>query len=173
VTQVYKKEQMDILLILLGLLCMLIGILGSFMPILPGAPISWVGLLLLHFTEVIPMDLTYLGVTLFIAILVFVLDYIIPAIATKKFGGSKYGVLGTTLGLIFGLFIPPFGIIIGPFLGAYIGEMLYQNNSKIATKAAFGSLVGFLTSSFLKFLVCVIFLGMFFAKVWDFREGLF
>ena len=165
---------MDILFVLLGLLCMFIGILGSFMPVLPGAPISWVGLLLLHLTEAIPMNFTYLGVTLGIAILVFILDYIIPAIGTKKFGGSKYGVFGTTLGLIIGIIAPiPFGIIIGPFVGAYIGEMLYQNNSKIATKAAFGSLVGFLTSSFMKFVVCVIFLGMFISKVWEFKEGLF
>ena len=165
---------MDILFVLLGLLCMFIGILGSFMPVLPGAPISWVGLLLLHLTEAIPMNFTYLGVTLGIAILVFILDYIIPAIGTKKFGGSKYGVFGTTLGLIIGIIAPiPFGIIIGPFVGAYIGEMLYQNNSKIATKAAFGSLVGFLTSSFMKFVVCVIFLGMFISKVWQFKEGLF
>ena len=165
---------MDILFVLLGLLCMFIGILGSFMPVLPGAPISWVGLLLLHLTEAIPMNFTYLGVTLGIAILVFILDYIIPAIGTKKFGGSKYGVFGTTLGLIIGIIAPiPFGIIIGPFVGAYIGEMLYQNNSKIATKAAFGSLVGFLTSSFMKFVFCVIFLGMFISKVWEFKEGLF
>lgn len=165
---------MDIVFVLLGLLCMFIGILGSFLPVLPGAPISWVGLLLLHLTDAIPMDLTYLGITLGVAVLIFVLDFIIPAIGTKKFGGSKYGVMGTTIGLIVGIIAPiPFGIIIGPFVGAYIGEMLYQNNSKVATKAAFGSLVGFLTSSFMKFVVCVVFLGMFLVKVWDFRAGLF
>lgn len=165
---------MDVLLVLLGLLCMFIGILGSFLPVLPGAPISWIGLLILHLTNAIPMDLTYLGVTLGVALLVFVLDFIIPAIGTKKFGGSKYGVIGTTIGLIVGIIAPiPFGIIIGPFVGAYIGEMMYQNNSKVATKAAFGSLVGFLTSSFMKFVVCVVFLGMFLVKVWDFRAGLF
>lgn len=165
---------MDIVFVLLGLLCMFIGILGSFLPVLPGAPISWVGLLLLHLTDAIPMDLPYLGITLGIAILVFILDYIIPAIGTKKFGGSKYGVIGTTIGLLIGIIAPiPFGIIIGPFVGAYVGEMMYQNNSKVATKAAFGSLVGFLTSSFMKFVVCVVFLGMFLVKVWDFREGLF
>ena len=153
---------------------MFIGILGSFLPVLPGAPISWVGLLLLHLTDAIPMDLTYLGITLGVAVLIFVLDFIIPAIGTKKFGGSKYGVMGTTIGLIVGIIAPiPFGIIIGPFIGAYVGEMLYKNDSKIATKAAFGSLVGFLTSSFMKFVVCVVFLGMFLVKVWDFRAGLF
>jgi len=165
---------MDILLVLLGLLCMFIGILGSFMPVLPGAPISWAGLLLLHLTDAIPMNLNYLGITLGVAILVFLLDYIIPAIGTKKFGGSKYGVIGTTIGLIVGVISPiPFGIIIGPFVGAYVGEMLYQNNSKVATKAAFGSLIGFLTSSLMKFVVCVVFMGMFLVKVWDFRAGLF
>ena len=120
---------MDIILVLLGFLCLIIGILGSFMPVLPGPPISWVGLLLLHVTTVVPMDYPYLGVTLGIAILMFVLDYIIPAVGTKKFGGSKYGVIGTTIGLIVGIIAPiPFGIIIGPFAGTYIC-LLYTSDA--------------------------------------------
>ncbi len=165
---------MDIILVLLGFLCLIIGILGSFMPVLPGPPISWVGLLLLHVTTVVPMDYPYLGVTLGIAILMFVLDYIIPAVGTKKFGGSKYGVIGTTIGLIVGIIAPiPFGIIIGPFAGAYIGEMMNKQDSAVASKAAFGSLIGFLASSFMKFVVCIIFMILFFMKVWEYKEGLF
>lgn len=165
---------MELFLVLIGFLCVFIGIFGSFLPVLPGLPVSWVGLLLLHLTDPIPMDYTYLGVTLAVALLVLVLDYIIPAVGTKKYGGSKYGVLGTTLGLIIGLIAPiPFGFIVGPFAGAYIGEMMYQNNSKVATRAAFGSLIGLLTSSFMKFVVSIIFLGLFISKVWEFRAGLF
>lgn len=165
---------MDILLVVLGFICLLIGIMGSFLPVLPGPPISWFGLLLLHLTQPILPDYTFLGITLAIAILMVVLDYVIPAMGTKKFGGSKYGVWGTTIGLIVGIIAPiPFGIIIGPFVGAYVGEMMHQNNSKVATKAAFGSLIGFLTSSFMKFVLCIVYLGLFINIVWDNRTALF
>ncbi len=156
---------MDIFLIIVGFICVLVGVMGSFMPVLPGLPISWVGLLLLHLTSVIPMDYVYLGIWLAIAILILVLDYVIPALGTKKYGGSSYGVWGTTIGLLVGMFFPPFGFIIGPFVGAYIGEMIHQKDSKIASRAAWGSFVGFLTSTFLKFIFSVIYIGLFIAKI--------
>ncbi len=165
---------MDIFLVILAALFMFIGIIGSFLPVLPGPLTSWLGLLILHFTDVIPMNWTFLIITLVIALAIWLLDYIIPALGTKKFGGSKAGMIGTTLGLIVGLiFLGPFGIIIGPFLGAYIGERMYNSDSKTATKAAFGSFLGFLTSTFIKFIVAVIYLGLYIVKVWDYRSELF
>ena len=162
---------MDIFLVILAALFMFIGIIGSFLPVLPGPLTSWLGLLILHFTDVIPMNWTFLIIPLVIALEIWLLDYIIPAIGTKKFGGSKYGMIGTTLGLIIGLiFLGPFGIIIGPFLGAYIGERMNNNDSKTATKAAFGSFLGFLTSTFIKFIVAIIYFGLYIVKVWDFRS---
>ena len=154
---------MDILLLLLGFIFMLGGIVGSFLPILPGPLTSWVGLLLLYITNAVPMSYTALTITLIVALGIYILDYFIPAMGTKKFGGSRYGVIGTTLGLLIGIFFfPPFGIIIGPFLGALIGEYLYDaSDSRRAFKAAFGSFLGFLTSTFIKFLVATIYLGIF------------
>ncbi len=154
---------MDTLLIILGFILMIGGIIGSFIPILPGPITSWLGLLVLHFTNAVPMNKTLLVVTLVIAILIFMLDYIIPAMGTKKFGGSKYGVIGTTIGLIVGLIaFPPFGIIIGPFVGALIGELIYdKTDGNRAVKAAFGSLLGFLTSTFIKFIVACTYFGIF------------
>jgi len=125
---------MDIFLVIVGFVCVIVGVMGSIVPVLPGLPISWVGLLLAHLTSVVPMDYTYLGIWLAVAILVLVLDYVIPAMGTKKYGGSKYGVWGTTIGLIVGMFFPPIGFIVGPFLGAYIGEMVHQKDSKIASR---------------------------------------
>lgn len=164
---------MDIFLIIVGLLCVMVGVLGSFMPILPGLPISWVGLLLIHLTSAVPMNYTYLGIWLAIAILVLLLDYIIPAMGTKKYGGSKYGVWGTTIGLLVGMFFPPFGFVIGPFLGAYIGEMIHQKDSKIATRAAWGSFMGFLTSTFMKFIFSVVYVGLYIAKTIEYWNDLF
>ncbi len=91
---------MDILLIIIGLICMVLGILGSFLPVLPGPILSWFGLLLIYFTNAITMNYWVLGITLLITIVISLLDFIIPAQGTKKFGGSKYGVWGTTIGLI-------------------------------------------------------------------------
>ena len=157
---------MEIFLVCIALLLIVLGILGSFLPILPGPLTSWAGLLVLHFTEGVELSQTFLIITLLVAIFIYVLDYIIPAIGTKRFGGSKAGMIGTTLGLIIGLFSPiPFGIIIGPFIGALIGEMIHRNDFNKALKAAFGSFLGFIASTFLKFIVAIIYLGFFIVKL--------
>lgn len=149
---------MDIALLILGFLFMLVGILGSFLPVLPGPPISWVGLLLLYLTKAVPDNWWVLGITFILAITITVLDYVIPAMGTKKFGGSKAGMWGTIVGLLVAIFIPvfgPFGIIIWPFVGALVGELLNKANKKTAMKAAFGSFLGFLTGTFMKFVLTV------------------
>ena len=171
-----KKYRMDIALLILGLFLMLVGILGSFLPILPGPPISWLGLLLLHLTTAVPEDWTLLGITGAIALVVLALDYIIPAVGTKKFGGSKSGIIGTTIGLLVALVFPvfgPVGIIIWPFIGAFVGELLNKSDKKTAVKAAFGSFLGFITGTFLKFMLAIIFLGLFISKAWDYKNALF
>ncbi len=165
----------DILLALLGLILIIVGMIGSFLPILPGPPVAWLGLLSLFFTNSVPVSITFLVITGVLAIVMFVLDYIIPAQGTKHFGGSKAGAIGTTIGLIVGIIAPiPFGILIGPFLGAFIGEIAFNNtDSKKAVKAATGSVLGFLASSFMKFVVCLGFLGLFFFKVFAHAGALF
>ena len=159
---------MDIALTLIGLILMLIGIIGSFLPVLPGPPLSWVGLLLLHLTKAVPDNWWFLGITLAIALTVTVLDYVIPAAGTKKFGGSKAGMWGSIIGLLVAIIFPvlgPFGIVIWPFVGALVGE-LSQNSKdqKKAWKAAFGSFIWFLTGTFLKVLIAVIYAGLFIWK---------
>ncbi|WP_394747480.1 DUF456 domain-containing protein [Spongiimicrobium salis] len=167
---------MDIVLFFFGLICMFIGVLGSFLPVLPGPPISWIGLLLLYLTTAVPTDWVFLGITLGIALIVFALDYIIPAIGTKKFGGTKAGMIGTTIGLIIALVFPVlgiFGIVVWPFVGALIGELINKADQKTALKAAFGSLVGFLTGTFLKFVVTIVYLGLFISTSWEHFGALF
>jgi len=165
---------MDIFLLIIGFLIALLGIIGSFLPVLPGPLTSWVGLLLLYLTIAIPMNWTFLGITLVIAVVIWIIDYFIPAMGTKKFGGTRYGVIGTMIGLVVGLLSPiPFGIIIGPFAGAFIGEIIHEKNSKKALKAAFGSFLGFLTSSFLKFIAAVIFTGLYVTKFWEYKDAFF
>lgn len=166
---------MDALLLALGLICMIGGILGSFLPVLPGPGLSWLGLLLLYFTEAVTMNYWILGISLLITIVISILDYVIPAQGTKRFGGSSYGIWGTNIGLVVGIFAPiPFGFIVGPFVGALVGELIYNSKDQSrALKAATGSFIGFLASSFMKFVVCVGFLGLFLVVVWRNRLGLF
>ncbi len=157
---------MDIFLLIVGFLFTLLGIAGSFLPVLPGPLTGWIGLLLLHLTNAVPMSYTFLGITLLISVIIMVLDYLIPAMGTKKFGGSRAGAIGTTIGLILGLISPiPMGFIIGAFIGAFIGELIHKNNMIRALKAAFGSFLGFLASTTLKFLISAIFAGLFIFKV--------
>ncbi len=151
---------MDYLLLILSIIIILLGFIGCLLPILPGPPLSFLGVLLIHLTKFAGFtagELLFLGL---FALIVQVLDYIVPAWGTKKFGGSKYGTWGSILGLIAGLFflpaIGPFGIITilgGPFVGALIGEKIAGKNSNDAMRAAFGSFVGFLAGTFMK-LVC-------------------
>lgn len=166
---------MDIALVIIGFLFCLLGIVGSFLPVLPGPFTSWIGLLLLHFTSVIPQDWSFLGITLLIAIVVWALDYIIPALGTKRLGGSKYGMIGSSLGLIIGiLFLGPFGIIIGPFAGAFVGEMIKDSkDSGRALKAAFGSFIGFLAGTFIKLIVSIVFIVLYIGEVRDYWGDLF
>ena len=166
---------MDIFLLTFGFILMILGIIGSFLPVLPGPPMSWFGILLLYFTTVVPFDYWILGITFFIATIITILDYIIPAIGTKKFGGTKYGMWGSTIGLIVGLIFPiPLGFIFGAIFGAFIGELLYDSkDTKRATKAALGSFYGLLTSTFLKLIVSISFLILFINIFWKYRTYFF
>jgi len=148
---------------------MFVGIIGSILPALPGPPISWVGILLLYFCNGIETNYWLLGITLIIAIVIGILDYIIPAKGTKYFGGSKYGIWGTNIGLVIGIFAPiPFGFIIGPFVGALVGELIYNFQEKErALKAATGSFLGFLAGTFMKVFVSLLFFGLFLVLVWQ------
>jgi len=140
----------DYLLVVLGLILMILGIIGCLVPVLPGPPLSFLGILALHFTKFGH----FTGLTLItfagISIAVSVLDYLIPVWGTKKFGGSKYGIRGAAIGLIVGFFFGPAGIIAGPLLGAFVGEMIFRDDFNYALKAGFGSLIGFLTGVGLK-----------------------
>jgi len=121
---------MDIFLALLGFALVILGIIGAFLPVLPGPLTGWFGLLLLHLTKVIPLNWTFLGITLALAIL------------------------------------------IGAFLGAFVGELLYDSkDTNRALKASFGSFLGFLTSATIKFMVSIIYFVLFIIKFWEYKEA--
>lgn len=147
---------MDTFWLVLGIILMAVGILGCLLPLLPGPPLAFAALLIQQLRTDAPFTTKFLWIWAGITIVVTALDYIIPVYGTRKYGGSRYGIWGCTIGLIVGIWMGPLGIILGPFLGAFIGEMIARNNSENALKAAWGSFVGFLFGTLLKLVACLV-----------------
>ena len=126
---------MDILLIILSFILILLGIIGSILPVLPGVPLSYAGIWVLHLTQRVQFSTEFLIFWGIMVLLVQLLDYFIPIWGTKKFGGSKRGMWGSALGMLVGIFIGPWGIIIGPFAGAVLGELTGGKETQAAIKA--------------------------------------
>ena len=144
---------MDFVLITIAGLLVITGIIGCIVPAIPGPPLSYAGIIILHFTRwggLTPKLLIWLAI---FTVLVTVMDYVLPIWVTKKFGGSKRGVWGSVIGLLLGLPFAPWGIIIGPFLGAFIGEMTSNNDTSKALRSAASSFIGFLLGTGAKFAV--------------------
>lgn len=147
---------MDIFLSILAILLLIIGLVGAIIPAVPGPIISYVGLVSLYFSSHQPFTDRFMLLWAAIAIGITVLDNIVPVLGTQKMGGSKKGIWGSIIGLIFGLlFLGPFGILIGPFVGAVLGELIGGKEFNLALKAGFGSFLGFLTGTILKLVFSV------------------
>ncbi len=157
---------MDLFLIILSGILMLTGLMGCLLPVLPGTPLSYAGLLILQLMTEAPFSTRFMVIWAGITVVVALLDYWIPAYGTKRFGGTKYGIFGTLVGLFVGLiFFPPFGIIIGPLLGALVGELIAGSDHKKAVKAAFGSFLGFLTGTLIKLTASAVMFYFYFTAV--------
>jgi uncharacterized protein YqgC (DUF456 family) len=144
---------MDWLWISIGIIAIVVGFLGCIVPIVPGPPISYVGLLLMQLTSNYSFESNFLMIWAGVTIGVTVLDYVVPAWGTKKYGGSKWGIWGSIIGLFIGMGFGPFGIIIGAFGGAVLGEMIAGKDTNDALRAGWGSFIGFLAGTLLKFIV--------------------
>lgn len=148
---------MDWLLAVISVLLLIAGIIGCVLPILPGPPLSFAGMLLMHFTRFAQFDNSTLIIVGIVVGVVQILDYVVPVWGTKKYGGTKYGARGSIIGLLIGMFflppLGPFGIITvlgAPFLGAYVGEIIGGSKKEKALGAAFGTFVGFLAGTFIR-----------------------
>ena len=141
---------MDVVIIILSGILLLIGIAGSLLPVLPGLPLSYLGILLLHIATDYDFSITFLVVWAVLILLLQLLDYYVPIWGTRRYGGSKKGVWGSTVGLLVGFFMGPWGIILGPFIGAFIGERLSHKDIQRSLQAAVGSFVGIFFGAVLK-----------------------
>ena len=156
------------ILILIGIVILLfLGIIGCFIPIIPGPPISYCGLLVFHFFSSYSIEEDIFLFLTFIVIAVTFFDLWVQIYGVKKFGGTKKSVNGSIIGLIFGIFFfPPFGIIFGPFLGAFIGARMEENSDgNRAYKIALGALTGFFVGTILKLSISVYIIFIIFQEL--------
>lgn len=145
---------MDIFLLVIAFIFLLVGIIGCIVPGLPGTPIAYAGLWIAQATDKVDFSWQMLLIWGIVVVVVSILDYFVPAWGTKRYGGTKYGVWGSTIGVFAGLFAGPWGVIIGPLLGAIIGELLGGKETKEALRAGWGSFLGLLCGTIIKLICC-------------------
>ncbi|QDP85925.1 DUF456 domain-containing protein [Chryseobacterium sp. SNU WT5] len=150
---------MDIALIqLVSIILLIVGILGTFLPVLPGLLLSLAGLLIYKFGTDAPISMVYIWIFVVLTILSAILNYVIPARTNRKYGGTRWGSIGSIVGTLAGMFfIPlPFGFLIGMFLGVFIGELLHDaTDKKKAWNSTKGAMIGFLYGTGFNFIVGV------------------
>lgn len=156
---------MEIALYIISGICVLVGLAGCIVPVLPGIPVSFIGLVLLHLTDRVEFTYPELGLFLVLTIITQIADYYFPILFTKKLGGTKWGVRGSTIGLIVGLFGGPIGIILGPMIGAFVGELLFNKDARLALKSGIGSFIGFICNTGLSLIVAVYFIWKWVAEM--------
>ena len=145
---------MDIVLLIFAFLFLLVGIIGCIVPGLPGTPIAYAGLWIAQATDRVDFSWKLLLIWGIVTVLVSVLDYVVPAWGTKRFGGSRWGVWGSTIGVFVGLFFGAPGVIIGPLVGAVIAELLGGQQFSKALRAGWGSFLGLLFGTIVKLICC-------------------
>ena len=142
---------MDITLIIIGLLFSVFGLLGCLLPVIPGPPLSYIGLLVLHWAPKYQFSTRFLVIMGIITVIVTILDNFLPALSAKRSGGSKRAVWGAMIGLAVGMFVfPPIGLIVGPFIGAVVAELSTGKDSNEALRSGFGTFMGFLGGVLIK-----------------------
>ena len=147
---------MEIALTILGVLCALIGFVGCIFPVIPGPPLSFLALILLSLAKNWePFTSTFLLIMGGLAVLVTILDYVVPLVGAKKYGASKWGIWISMIGMLIGvLFFPPWGMLFGAFVGALAGELLAGKKGRKSFQAAWGVFVGNVVSIGFKLAYC-------------------
>jgi uncharacterized protein YqgC (DUF456 family) len=143
---------LEVIVIVIGAILILLGLVGSVLPVLPGPPLSFIGISLIALVRnfSLPLTPTLIIILLVITIVVTGVDYFLPLIGAKKYGASKWGIYGSILGMIIGVFFSPFGMLLGAFLGAVFVEWMVSRKEKQALRAGWGIFIGSLLGTILK-----------------------
>jgi len=147
---------------------MIAGVVGSFLPFVPGTPLILLGALIYAVaTDFQPVDGWRLLLLLGLTVVGYTLDYWSGALGTRKLGGSRWAVFGAVVGGLVGLFFAPLGILIGPILGAIAVELIYRKDLRVALKSGAGAVMGVFLGVFAKLSIAVVMVGLF--SLWVFR----
>lgn len=154
--------------LILAIVFFAVGLLGTVLPVLPGAILIYGGMLVYGImTQFATLDAYFFLLQAFVLVFILSIDYIASAVGTKRFGGSKQAAWGAIAGTILGLiFFGPLGIIIGPFLGAVGAELIRGKEINQAARVGFGTLLGILGGTLLKLAVEILMIIYFFMKIW-------
>ena len=145
---------MDTLLSILAILFGIVGCVGCIVPVLPGVALAYAGYICLYFCSYAEISVAWLIVFGVLTAIVSVLDYLLPSYMTKKFGGSKAGERGAMAGVFAGFLFGPIGIIVCPFAGAVIAELIYDGSDrKRAFRSGLGSFLSFFIGTGIKLVV--------------------
>ncbi len=158
---------MDLFLVIIAFIFLAAGLAGAVLPAIPGPPLSFAGIMILGSTSYISFSESFYFITALLALVIVLVDYFVPIYGTRLFGGTKAGMRGSTIGLVLAVIILPLlgitmgpfgltGLLIGPFLGAYIGEKLAGMDEKKAWRSAIGSFLGFVAGTVLKIVYSLI-----------------
>ena len=154
--------------IVIGSILMLLGLAGSILPILPGPPLSFIGLFLLallkHFSP--PLTPTLVIILAIVTILVVVMDYILPLLGAKRYGASKWGVWGSIVGMVIGIFLSPLAMLLGAFIGAVVAEWLVGKKKGEALRAGWGVMMGTLFATIVRLGVSGMIIYYFVIALW-------
>lgn len=153
--------------LILSIILFIAGLLGTILPILPGAILIYGGMLLYGFmTKFTTLDANFFLLQALVLVLIFSVDFLASAVGTRRFNGSKQAVWGAIIGTILGLiFFGPLGIVIGPFLGAVGAEVVRGIQLKQAVLVGFGTLVGILGGTILKLCAEILMIVYFFMRI--------
>ena len=162
---------MNTVLIILAFVCLLVAVVAVFTPVPPAVPVAWCGLLLARLSGYADVSNNLLLWSAVVGVILMVLDYVFPLLTTRRFGGTKWGVWGCTVGLLLGIVGLPFGpgglvgVFFWPFVGAFIGEYLKQRDFDPALKAAVGSFLGMMAGIVVKVVYCLVLLVLLIVKL--------
>ena len=156
----------EIVAIITASLIFLLGLTGTLLPVLPGAPVIWLGMLIYGLLAGFDnLGLYFFLAQALLALSVMAVDYLFTAMGSKYFGGTKAAFWGAALGLFAGLFFFPVGLLVGPFIGAALADLIYRGRTEQAVKAGLGASLGFWIALPIKLLIEAVMIGWFFIRI--------
>jgi hypothetical protein len=154
-------------LIIIGIILNIVGVIGVIVPALPGVMLNYLALILLYISRgQAAVSIDALIVFGLLTVSVSLLDYVLPLWGAKKYGASRTGIWGAAIGMVTGiLFFPPFGIIFGLLIGAFVGELIAGKDQSQAFKAGFATFIGVLSSIVVKLILAIVMTVYFFIHI--------